>query len=327
MTSSMTPRERVLCALAGGTPDGVPFVEQFVGGTIAQQLLGLPLTASVEPGRLAEAMGSDAVKFSRYPPLFYQRVPLPEGGEGIGPGRIRARDDLALLRLPEDEDWIARARDFLRTQRGDRAAFGGTRLGLSAALISMGLDNFSIALHEDPGLVGEVLDRYARFARRTVELFCELGFDGVWVFDDFAFKTGPMFSPHVLRDFVLPRLRPATERIAVPWIFHSDGNLFPVLDDLLTLGMSGIHPIEPEAMDLAEAKRALKGRACVIGNISVNLLASGTPDQIARAVEEAWRIGAPGGGYMLSTGNCIPHYARIENVRALLDAVARLRRR
>ena len=136
-----------------------------------------------------------------------------------------------------------------------------------------------------------------------------------------------MFSPHVLRDFVLPRLRPATERIAVPWIFHSDGNLFPVLDDLLTLGMSGIHPIEPEAMDLAEAKRALKGRACVIGNISVNLLASGTPDQIARAVEEAWRIGAPGGGYMLSTGNCIPHYARIENVRALLDAVARLRRR
>lgn len=322
----MTPRERVLCALAGGTPDGVAYVEQFVGGTIGQQVLGLPVGATVEPRVLAEAMGNDAIKFSHYPPLFYERVPLPEGSEGIGPGLIRSRGDLPRLKLPEDETWIARAREFLRTQRGDRAAFGGTRLGLSATLISMGLDNFSIALHEDPGLVEEVLDRYVQFARRTVELFCELGFDGVWVFDDFAFKTGPMFSPTILRELILPRLRLATERISIPWIFHSDGNLFPVLDDLLTLGMSGIHPIEPEAMDLGEAKRVLKGRACVIGNISVDLLACGTPEQVHRAVEEAWRVGAPGGGYMLSTGNCIPHYARIDNVRALVEAVASLRK-
>ncbi len=315
----------MLCALAGGEPDALCFAEHFVGGPIGQRLLGLPLGAPAPPGALAKALGSDAVKFSRLPPLFYERVPMPDGSTGIGPGLIRSRDDLPLLKLPTDEAWIPKAREFLRTQRGDMAAFGGTRLGLSATLNSMGLDAFSIALHEDRGLVEDVLDRYVAFSARTVEVFCELGFDGVWVFDDFAYKTGPMFSPAVLREVVLPRLRRAAERISVPWIFHSDGNLFPVLDDLLTLGMSGIHPIEPEAMDLAQAKRALQGRACVIGNVSVNLLASGTPEQVRQAVVDAARVGRPGGGYILSTGNCIPAYARIENVRALVQAVADLR--
>jgi len=111
----------------------------------------------------------------------------------------------------------------------------------------------------------------------------------------------------------------------VPWIFHSDGNLLPVLDDLLALGMSGIHPIEPEAMDLGEAKRRLQGRACVIGNISVDLLSSGTPAQVRDAVRQAIETAAPGGGYMISSGNSIPSYARVENVRAMVEAIADFR--
>jgi uroporphyrinogen-III decarboxylase len=321
----MTPRERFMCALNGGTPDVVPFAEQFVGGSIPQRLLGLPDGAAFQPGQLADALGNDVIKFSRYPPLYYERIPMDNGEAGIGPGQIKTRDDLKRLTPPANEAWIEDARRFLRTQVGARASAGGTRLGISATLNSMGLDVFSIALYEDRELVEEVLDFYVRFARRTVEIFCELGFDFIWCFDDFAFKTGPMFSPDILREFIIPRIKPAAEAIAIPWVFHSDGNLFPVLDDLLGLGMSGIHPIEPEAMSLAEAKRVLKGRACVLGNISVDLLASGTPDQVKAAVREAVAVGAPGGGYVLTSGNCIPAYAKIENVRALIDAAAEAR--
>ena len=39
-----------------------------------------------------------------------------------------------------------------------------------------------------------------------------------------------------------------------PWVFHSDGNLMPIMDDLLTLGMNGLHPIQPGVMDLAVLK-------------------------------------------------------------------------
>jgi hypothetical protein len=321
----MTPRERFLCALRGGTPDVVPFAEQFVGGSIPHQLLGIPSGQRYEPGRLADAMCNDVIKFSRYPPLYYERVPMLDGDVGIGPGLIRTRDDLKRMVDPPGEDWIDDARHFLKTQVGERASAGGTRLGISATLNSMGLDGFSLAYHDDRGLVEEVLDFYLRFAMRTVTVFCELGFDFIWCFDDFAFKTGPMFSPAVFRDFFAPRLRPVTGAIGVPWVFHSDGHLFPVMEDLLGLGMSGIHPIEPEAMSLADAKRALQGRACVLGNISVHLLAVGTPEQVRAAVHDAVAVGAPGGGYVLTSGNCIPAYARIENVRALIDAAAEVR--
>jgi uroporphyrinogen decarboxylase len=320
--AAMSPRERFLCALGGGTPDVVPFAEQFVGGSIPHQLLGIPAGQRFEPGRLADVMHNDVIKFSRYPPLFYERVPMEGGEVGVGPGQIRTRDDLKLMIAPAGEAWIDEARHFLKTQVGDRASAGGTRLGISATLNSMGLDNFSIALYEDMALVEEVVDFYLRLAKRTVEVFCDLGFDFIWCFDDFAFKTGPMFSPDLFREFFVPRLKPVTEAIRIPWIFHSDGNLFPVMDDLLVLGMAGIHPIEPEAMSLAEAKRVLQGRACVLGNISVDLLASGTPEQVRHAVREAVAAGAPGGGYVLTSGNCIPAYAKIENVRALIDAAA-----
>lgn len=324
-TAAMTPRERFMCALHGGTPDVVPFAEQFVGGTIAQQLLGIPPDQPFEPGRLADVMRNDVIKFSHYPPLYYERVPMEGGEVGIGPGLIRTRDDLKQMVAPSNEEWIDKARRFLKTQVGERASAGGTRLGISATLNSMGLEGFSIAFYEDRGLVEEVLDFYLRFAKRAVDVFCDLGFDFIWCFDDFAYKTGPMFSPDTFRDFFVPRLKPVTDAIRIPWVFHSDGDLFPVMDDLLGLGMSGIHPIEPEAMSLAEAKRVLQGRACVLGNISVNLLASGTPDEVRRAVHEAVAVGAPGGGYVLTSGNCIPAYAKIENVRALLDAAAEVR--
>ena len=325
--TKMTSRERVLCALAGGTPDMVPLAEQFVARPVCNQLVGRPLDETVPQRELADALGNDIVKFSRNPPLFYEEVAFADGTRGIGPGRIRARADLAAAVMPAGDEWIADARTFLRTQRGERAAVGGMRLGISGVLVSMGLDNFSVALYDDRALIEELLDRYLAFAERAIQVFCELGFDLIWCFDDFAYHSGPMFSPAVFRELFLPRLRRATARISVPWIFHSDGNLFPVLDDLLTLGMSGLHPIEPEAMDLAEVKRAVGRRACLIGNVSVDLLARGTPAQVEAAVEEALAAGSPGGGYMLSSGNSIPGYAKLENVRAMIASFHQRRHR
>ena len=289
---------------------------------VAAELMGIPADVGYEARELADAIGNDIVMIKRLPPLFYDRDQGRPGAHSIGPGLIRTRDDLPKMVFEEDDAWIAEARDFLRTQRGHRAAVAGTRLGISPTLLSMGLDGFSIALYEDRGLVEEVIDRYVAFSRRTVEVFGELGFDALWVFDDFAYKTGPMFSPEVFREVFVPRLQVTTEAIGIPWIFHSDGNLLPVLDDLLTLGMSGLHPVEPEAMDLAEAKKAVNGRACLIGNVSVGLLASGTPEEVEATVERTLDAGAPGGGYMFSSGNSIPSYAKVENVRAMISAFA-----
>jgi uroporphyrinogen decarboxylase len=98
----------------------------------------------------------------------------------------------------------------------------------------------------------------------------EVGVDLIWSFADLAFKTGPMFSPRVHRRLLLPRPRPVADAIratGLPWIFHSGGNLMPVIDDLLALGMNGLHPSEPGATDNNEMKRRFFRCLCLAGNI------------------------------------------------------------
>ena len=53
------------------------------------------------------------------------------------------------------------------------------------------------------------------------------------------------------------------------FVFHSDGYLWEVIDDLIDLGINALHPIEPKAMDIIDVKRHCRGRICIIGNIDL----------------------------------------------------------
>ena len=125
----------------------------------------------------------------------------------------------------------------------------------------------------------------------------------------------------MFREFLWPAFRRSAEAITLPWIFHSDGNIMPLLDDLLTLGMRGLHPLEPGPMNLAEVKARYGKRICIVGNVSVPALAAGTPDDVRENVRQCMATGAPGGGYMISSSNSIPPYAKPENVWAMAQAI------
>jgi len=60
-----------------------------------------------------------------------------------------------------------------------------------------------------------------------------------------------------------------------------DGNLVPILDELIKLGMNGIHPLEPGAMDLDYLKSNYGKALCLIGNIDIDkTLSRGTPEDV-----------------------------------------------
>jgi uroporphyrinogen decarboxylase len=119
---------------------------------------------------------------------------------------------------------------------------------------------------------------------------CAIGFDLVWTADDIAFKSGLLLSPKMFRERILPHVRKVAERITVPWIFHSDGNLTAVLDDLVGLGIAGLHPVEPGAMDIRALKRRYGRRLCLIGNVDLNTLSAGTPAQVESEVSVTCQV-------------------------------------
>ena len=157
----------------------------------------------------------------------------------------------------------------------------------------------------------------------VAERACQLGFDVFVSTDDFAFKTAPFFSPAVFRELVLPRYRRIAPKITMPWLLHSDGNIMLFLDDLIDLGIAGAHPMEPGAMDIRAVKRDYGDLLCVVGNVDLNLLSLGTPEAVDAEVRGLIRDVAPGGGYIVLSGNSLTGHRLAENVDAMSQAVHR----
>ncbi|RIK41555.1 MAG: hypothetical protein DCC57_18850 [Chloroflexi bacterium] len=134
-----------------------------------------------------------------------------------------------------------------------------------------------------------------------------------------------MFSPRVFRTLFLPHLRRVADAVkgeGFPWIVHSDGNLMPLLDDLLTLGFDGLHPLEPGAMDIEAVKREYGQRLCLVGNIDLHYtLTLGAPAEVEAEVKRRIETIGQGGGYMISSANSITSYCKIENVWAMIRAI------
>jgi uroporphyrinogen decarboxylase len=76
-------------------------------------------------------------------------------------------------------------------------------------------------------------------------------------------------------------------------------------------------------MDIRALKRRYGKRLCLIGNVDVHTLAAGTPAQVEAEVAGLLRDVAPEGGYILSSGNSLAAYCRLENIRALVDTLQR----
>lgn len=330
----MNSKQRVLSALKIQPTDAVPFVETRVDPAMQEALLGKKLnyperitgTTNLCRVEVNELLGLDNFQVRFLPPIFAGSS-RSEGGESYDEPWIRRRDDLARMVFPDPEDpALFRDAETLIRAGGHRYAVGATlRSGISAVTMSMGLEGLSYALADAPDLVETVLGRYLDWAVAVGGHLRDIGVDFVWTADDMAYKTGLMFSKGMFRRVFRPRLEEfaqAMRSFGFPWILHSDGNVLPLLDDLIEIGISGLHPIEPGAMDIGEVKGKYGTRLCLVGNIDLHYtLTRGTTEEVEAEVKERIKTLAPGGGYMISSANSLTSYCRVENVRAMAAAI------
>ena len=189
----------------------------------------------------------------------------------------------------------------------------------------MGLETLSIAAFENPGLVRAVADRIGNLAVNIIETLAQRESVGaIWFGDDIAYAEGLFFSPRFLREYIFPfyaRIGEVCRRYDKPFIYHSDGKLEAVFEDLLSFGVQAVHPNEPQSVDIVELKRRVGHRVSLIGNIDVDLLGRGTPEDVVRATRALIDTVAPGGGFVLGSGNSIADYVPLANYRAMQDTV------
>ncbi len=94
-----------------------------------------------------------------------------------------------------------------------------------------------------------------------------------------------------------------------------------MLDTLAEIGVQGIHPLEPKSMDPLEIKTRWPGSFCLLGNIDLDLMARGTPEQVRSHVLQRLDRLNPGGGFLPGVSNTVPEYVKFENYRCMIETV------
>jgi uroporphyrinogen decarboxylase len=114
------------------------------------------------------------------------------------------------------------------------------------------------------------------------------------------------------------RVAHAKEKLVV---YHSDGALQAVMEDIIACGFDGLNPLEPKAMDINEIKARYGSRISLLGNIDLGYtLTRGTPEEVREEVRQRICDLAPGGGYAVASSNSIPEYVPLANYNALREA-------
>jgi uroporphyrinogen decarboxylase len=192
----------------------------------------------------------------------------------------------------------------------------------------MGWENFAYLMVDDHDTFHGVVKMFTDWGKRFYKNLCELDFDFFWCFDDIAFGKSLMFRPDSFREFFMPHLKEAADAIKRPFIFHSDGYIVDVMEDIIeVLGASAIHPIEKGSMDTKWLKETYGKRLCLVGNIDIdNALARGTEEYVYGEVKGCIDLMGGGGAYIISDSNSVPGYCKPENVVAAAKAVEKYRR-
>ncbi len=218
----------------------------------------------------------------------------------------------------EEERW--RMVDLLREKIGDTyflMMHGDATFGIPT------MTEFSYRIVDEPDKVKQdaqakvnaALERAARQAKRG-------GLDGYALCTDYCFNTGPFLRPSQFAEFVAPYLAQLVRGyrdLGFYTIKHTDGNIMPILDQLVECNPHALHSLDPQGgVDIAEVKRRYGARVCLIGNVNCGMLDTGADAEVVASARYALTHGAPGGGYIFSTSNCIYPGMRLERYELML---------
>ena len=170
-----------------------------------------------------------------------------------------------------------------------------------------GMMELAFRIADDPDDVHAEADRRCREAIERCKHMRDLGITCFLMPDDYCFNQGPFLSPTMFREFITPymsRIIQAIRDMGCYAIKHTDGNIMPILDQLLEARPHAIHSLDPMAgVDIAEVKKRTFGKTAICGNVNCALLQTGTEEEIRESARYALKHGKPGGGYVYCTSN------------------------
>jgi uroporphyrinogen decarboxylase len=336
----------MLDVMANRRPARLPIYEHIISPVIMDKILGVPFA------HLEQGDSSDLEEFFRHycrfwPLMTYDTVSyevciteaLPGHGAimgGKGPIQDRADFDRYPWDELQDRYWALADRKFAALRRNlppGMKALGGVGNGvLEISEDLVGFESLAYLLADDPQTYADLYRRigelmlgiWKEFLRRYADIFaiCRFG-------DDLGFRSGTLISPKLIRQVILPQYQPVISLIkgmGKPFIWHSCGRIFAVMEDAIALGINAKHSNEDAIAPFDDWIARYGARIGLLGGIDVDLLCRTLPAGISEEVfVMGRRFRAAAQGYALGSGNSIPDYVPVDGYLAMLEAARRIR--
>jgi uroporphyrinogen decarboxylase len=187
-----------------------------------------------------------------------------------------------------------------------------------------GFQQYMLDLSLEPKIVELLADRSLEHLIELSKQYGRNGVDMLMLAGDIAQQDSMMLSPQIWRTYFKPRLRILLEEVHkehnILFMFHSDGNMEDVFEDLVEIGFDAITPIQPESMDVAYIKKRFGSEICLHGTISCQqTLPFGTPQDVASEVRHRIECCGTDGGLILAPSNTVQPDVPLENLLALYE--------
>jgi uroporphyrinogen decarboxylase len=327
-------------------PDRFPLYEHIIDEQVMEAILGAAfaeLAAGSEQDRrqyirqyirFFREMGYDTVSFER---LVSAIMPGSGALYAHAPGCIRTREDCAHYpweELPErffavyETDYRLLAEEM----PADMRAVGGPGNGVFECVQDLvGFEQLCYISSDDPKLYGELFSRvgealaaiWERFLPRYGETFavCRMG-------DDLGFRSGTLLSPGDIGKHILPQYRRIVALVHAygkPFLLHSCGNIFSVMEEILDTGIDAKHSNEDAIASFSVWLDRYGKQIGNFGGVDTDVLCQRRETDIRRYVRELAELASGYGGVAFGSGNSIPDYVPPEGYLAMIDEIRRWR--
>lgn len=331
---TMTPRQRVLNALAGRPVDRTPVSNPTNVATVElMDLVDAPFPAACRDPELAArlaATGHTELGFDSVMPYFTiiqessalgcdmqweekDNWPTVRMTRPIWKGPDDIHIPSGFLEHPDNQT-IIRSIRLLKEEFGDRVAIIGKTMGpWTLAYHVFGVENFLLMTVDDPDMVMRCMDRLKEISVLFGEAQIAAGADAL-TFPDHA--TGDLVSGEYYKRFLLEIHQEMAQRLSVPLILHICGNTLDRMDYIAQSGMACFHfdsKNDPQAaMDI------VGGRIRLVGNINnpETLYARG-PEEVRQEVFKCLDAGVD----MIAPECAVPLATKLENLIEIPKAV------
>ncbi len=229
---------------------------------------------------------------------------------------------------PDRAELYVAAERTIRDYQGEYWIVGVTPTTIfECAWALRGYEQLLIDMAADPVRANCVLDYPFRYHMAVTERLVRLGVDMIWLGDDVGGQTSMLMSPKMWRAYLKPRMAELIDSLrainpAIKIAYHTDGVVYPIIPDLIEIGVDVLNPIQPLAMDPAKLKKEYGSALCFWGSMDIqHTLPNGTSQAVRDEVLLRLKTIGRGGGLLIGPTHNLQLDTPLENFWAMIDTI------